>query len=174
MGDPSTSDAVMPVWSSPAFRRVVFLSALYDLLVTAPFATPWSFGLVRQNLSGLNQALGGPALPEFAVLPTLFALLMGSLVLVWSGLRLHSPELRFGRYDGVGRVLFATWMGWAWLQGGAPVLALFILPEAAWAGAQLWPVEGAFGMAQPWVRQAAGKALAPTRRGPSAGKSALP
>ncbi|MBV8035952.1 hypothetical protein [Roseateles sp.] len=130
----------MIAFSTPRFLRVVWFSALYDLVLAAPFATPWTFELNRAQLSALNQALGGPVLPAFGVVQTLFVLLMGSIVGVWSVLRLRGPTVLFGRYDGVGRLLFSLWMAWAWSQGGLPVLLLFLLPELAWAVVQLWPV----------------------------------
>lgn len=152
----------MPRFTPAGFRRIVRASALYDLVITAPFATPWSFELVRAQLSAVNQALGGPPLAGFDTLQTLFALLMGSLVTVWSVLRLRTPEARLGRYDGAGRLLFSLWMAWAWSQGGLPVALLFLLPELAWGVLQAWPVRGegggAFGMPQPSFRQDPGKA----------------
>ncbi|MGM9481467.1 hypothetical protein ACS5PN_09780 [Roseateles sp. NT4] len=133
----------MPAFSTPCFQRVVWFSALYDFIVTAPFATPWSFEFNRDRLSVINQALGGQALPVFDVFQTLFALLMGSIVLVWAVLRLRGPTVQFGRYDAAGRVLFSLWMAWAWWQTGAPVLLLFMLPELSWAVAQAWRVRRA-------------------------------
>jgi len=130
----------MPSFSKPGFVRVVWFSALYDLLVTAPFATPWTFEFNRAQLSAINLGLGGQALPAFDAMQTLFALLMGSIVLVWAVLRLRGPTVLFGRYDAAGRALFSLWMAWAWMQTGAPVMLLFIVPEAAWAIAQAWPV----------------------------------
>jgi len=121
------------------FRRVVFLSALYDLVVTLPFATPWSFAFAQSQLSQLNQALGGVALAPFEVLPTLFACLMGSLVVVWSVLRLSDPQPRFGRFDAAGRVLFSTWMAWALLHAELPLIWLFLVPESGFAIAQALP-----------------------------------
>ena len=41
-------------------RKLVRASATYDLLVTAPFATPWTFAIAHGHLSALNEALGGP------------------------------------------------------------------------------------------------------------------
>lgn len=131
----------MPAFSPARFRRVVWFSALYDLIVTAPFATPWTFELNRRQLSAINQALGGLPLPAFDPFQTLFALLMGSIVLVWAVLRLRGPTVQFGRYDAAARVLFSGWMVWAWLQTGAPVLLLFIVPELSWAVAQAWRVK---------------------------------
>ncbi len=126
--------------SSITYRRIVFGSALYDLLLTAPFVTPWTFRLARDHLSAINQLLGGAALPVFEPFHVLFACLMGSAVLVWSVLRLTDPQRRFGRYDGAGRMLFASWMAWALAQTGAPLLWLFIVPEFCWGVAQWLPV----------------------------------
>lgn len=133
----------MPSFSPLQFRRVVWASAAYDLLVTAPFATPWTLAIAIGHLGLVNQALGGQPLPAFEPLQMLFALLMGSIVLVWSVLRLRGPTQQYGRYDAAGRLLFSLWMAWAWWQTGAPVLLLFILPELSWAVAQGWRVRKA-------------------------------
>lgn len=127
-------------FSAPAFRKIVWASALYDLIVTAPFATPWTFALAHGQLGAINAALGGTALPPFAVFHVLFACLLGSVVLVWSVLRLRDPQQRFGRYDGAARMLFSAWMLWALVQTDAPILWLFLAPEFAWGVAQWWPV----------------------------------
>ena len=126
--------------STATFRRIVRASAFYDVLVTAPFATPWTFGLAYTQLNALNQAMGGGALPAFAPLHVLFACLLGSVVLVWSVLRLTDPQQRFGRYDGAARMLFGTWMIWAQHATGEPLLWLFIVPELAWGVIQWMPV----------------------------------
>ena len=69
-------------FSASSFRSIVRASGVYDLLVTAPFATPWTFALAHSQLSAINQALGGAALPAFAPFHVLFACLLGSVVLV--------------------------------------------------------------------------------------------
>ena len=130
----------MPSFSPAQFRRVVFASAAYDLIVTAPFATPWTFALAFAHLGAVNQALGGQPLPAFEPMQMLFALLMGSVVMVWSVLRLRGPTTQLGRYDAAARALFSLWMAWAWMQTGAPVLLLFLLPELSWAVVQAWRV----------------------------------
>ncbi|NGZ85608.1 hypothetical protein [Duganella aceris] len=122
------------------FRKIVLGSAVYDLLVTAPFATPWSFAFVHAQLDGVNQQLGGAALPAFAPFHVLFACLLGSVVLVWALLRISDPQQRFGRFDGVARLLFSTWMVWALAVTGSPLLWLFIVPEVAFGVAQWLPV----------------------------------
>ncbi len=126
--------------SSTANRRLVRASALYDLFLTAGFATPWTFALVHGQLSSLNVALGGAALPAFTPFHLLFACLMGSIVLVWSVLRILEPSTRLGRFDGTARFLFTLWMAWCLHATGAPLLWLFIVPEFAWGVAQWWPV----------------------------------
>jgi hypothetical protein len=121
-------------------RRLVRASALYDLVLTAPFATPWTFALARQQLSELNVALGGQALPPFAPFHILFACLLGSVVLIWALLRLRHPAPRYALYDGGARLLFSLWMGWTLAMTGAPLLWLFLLPEGAWCLAQWYAV----------------------------------
>src|ERR1700761_160545 len=91
----------LPAFSPAAYLRLVRASAVYDVLATAPFATPWTFAWNWQQLSALNVRLGGAALAPFDIYPTLIACLMGSLVLVWSALRVARPEIRLGRFDGV-------------------------------------------------------------------------
>jgi hypothetical protein len=130
----------MPVFSPANFRRIVRASAAYDVLATAPFATPWTFSWNWRQLSDLNVRLGGTALPPFDVYPTLVASLMGSLVLVWSALRLSTPVARLGRFDGAARFLFSTWMAWALTLTHQPLLWLFLVPEFAWGVVQWWPV----------------------------------
>jgi hypothetical protein len=131
--------ATMPL-SRPTYLKIVRASACYDLLLTAPFATPWTFALAHAQLSTIDQWLGGGALPAFSPFHVLFACLMGSVVLVWSVLRLRRTEVRLGRYDGVARFLFASWMAWTLVATGARLLWLFIVPELAWGVAQWLPV----------------------------------
>ena len=133
----------MPRFSPASFRRLVRASAVYDILATAPFATPYTFAWDWAQLSDLNVRLGGAPVPPFDVFATLVASLLGSLVLVWSALRLARPDVRLGRFDGAARLLFSGWMAWALHATGAPLLWLFVVPEFAWGVAQWWPVEPA-------------------------------
>ena len=126
--------------AATTFRKIVLGSAIYDLVVTAPFATPWSFAYAHAQLDDINRQLGGAALPAFAPFHVLFACLLGSAVLVWALLRISDPQQRFGRFDGVARLLFSTWMIWTLTVTGAPLLWLFIVPEMAFCVAQLLPV----------------------------------
>jgi hypothetical protein len=109
-------------------------------LLTTPFATPWSFAFLRDQISSINQLIGGTALPVFEPFAVMIACMMGTVVLIWSAVRIIEPNVRLGRFDGIGRLLFATWMAWALLATGAPVLWLFVVPELAWGFVQWWPV----------------------------------
>ncbi|HEX4189935.1 MAG TPA: hypothetical protein VHZ06_02995 [Marmoricola sp.] len=114
--------------------RVVRASALYDLLVTAGFATPWTAPASVAVLTRVHHALGlGGAVPNlddpFAML---FANLLGSIVVVWSVVRLLRPSALHGAADSAGRVLFAAWFCWALGQGGSQVLIGFAVLEIAW------------------------------------------
>ena len=126
--------------SLATFRRLVRASAIYDVLMTGAFATPWTLLLLRDQLSGINVQLGGSPLPAFAPFHLLIGCLLGSVVLVWSVLRIADPQPRFGRYDAAARYLFSLWMGWALLVTNQPVLWLFIVPELAWGVAQSLPL----------------------------------
>jgi hypothetical protein len=126
--------------SLPTYLKVVRASAWYDLLLTVPFATPWTFALALAQFSAINQQLGGTTLPAFGPFQVLFACLMGSVVLIWTVLRLTATSVTLGRFDGVGRFLFSLWMGWTLSATGAPLLWLFIVPEFAWGVAQWLPV----------------------------------
>lgn len=130
----------MPTVTLSTYLRITRASALFDILVVAPFATPWTFSYIHPQLSWLNVALGGTVLPHFARIHILITCLMGSLVLLWSVRRWLEPSLALGRYDGAGRFLFATWMVWALVQGGLPLVWLFLAPELLWGVAQWWPV----------------------------------
>ncbi|MEU9063543.1 hypothetical protein AB0D13_32945 [Streptomyces sp. NPDC048430] len=128
-----------PAPASAVYPRVVRASAWYDLVVTAGFATPWTYGLLHDALSTLGTALGLGALPPQDPTQTLYANLMGSVVVVWAVLRLVSPLPAHGLYDGVARALFAAWQTYALAHGGPGLLWLFLGVEVAFGVAQLAP-----------------------------------
>lgn len=129
------------MWQPEQYRRVVRASGWYDLIVTAAFATPWSFMALHGLLTALSQAWHLPGtLPPFEPAHMLMANLLGSIVCVWSVLRIRDPQLQFGRYDAAGRLLFAAWQGYALMHGATTLLVGFLVMELAWAVVQLWPV----------------------------------
>jgi len=102
------------------YRQLVRSSALYDLLVTAPFATPWTFALVHALLNQIHP------LPDFQPVHVLFANLLGSIVVVWALLRIWRPEPVFGLFDAIGRALFFSWQLYYLASPGSnPVVWLF-------------------------------------------------
>ncbi|WP_226499970.1 hypothetical protein [Pseudomonas sp. MWU16-30322] len=129
------------MWTSSQYRNVVRGSAWYDLIVTAAFATPWSFAALHGALTALSQALDLPGeLPQFAPAHMLMANLLGSLVCVWAVLRIRDPQALYGRYDAVARLLFAVWQGYALAHGASSLLVVFLVFELAWGVAQVLPV----------------------------------
>lgn len=120
-------------------HRVVFVSALYDLLVTWPFATPWSARALTDLLRSAHEGFQLPGASPSLLDPTalLFANLLGSIVVVWSVVRLARPTLALGLADTAGRALFATWMLYALTHGGSPVLVPFLVAEVLFGAAQL-------------------------------------
>ena len=121
---------------------IVRASAWYDLLVTWPFATPWSFVWLYGNLATLAQTLGLPGtVHPLDATHILFANLLGSVVVVWSLARILSPSLLLGRLDGVARLLFAAWQVHAFLAGASAIVLGFTVFEILFGVLQLLPVE---------------------------------
>jgi hypothetical protein len=125
--------------SHPAYLRVVRASAWYDLVVTAGFATPWTYTLVHDALSKLGDALGLGALPALDPVETLYANLMGSVVVVWALLRIIRALPVHGLYDGAARALFSAWQAYALAHGLPRWLWLFLIAEASFGVVQLVP-----------------------------------
>jgi hypothetical protein len=128
---------MVPSWRG--YGRLVRVSAGYDLLVTAGFATPWTYAVVHDALSALGGRLGLGALPPLEPMQVLYANLMGSVVVVWALLRLTRPVPEHGLFDGVARVLFAAWQVYALAHGGPRVLWPFLVVEAGFGLVQLLP-----------------------------------
>ncbi|MGW5878088.1 hypothetical protein ACWFMI_16240 [Nocardiopsis terrae] len=118
--------------------RVVRASAVYDLVVTGAFALPWTVGLAFQTVGWTHGALGlSGALPSTdTVFTALFANLMGSVVVVWSVVRLLRPSLALGVADTCARFLFSLGMGAALVAGGSTVLVGLLVVEVAWGVVQ--------------------------------------
>jgi len=127
--------------SRPAFLRIVRASAAYDLVVTLPFATPWTLALVHAGLQSLAAALGVAGLPPLDMLHVLLADLLGIVVTVWSLVRLRAPGVELGRFDAAARLGFALAQGYALAHGASPVLIGFLVVEVAFFLAQALPVE---------------------------------
>ncbi len=127
------------MWSESSYRRLVRVSAGYDIVVTAAFATPWTFAWLHALLSRLTAGWPG-SWPPFAPAHVLMVNLMGSLVLVWATLRWRDPQVRFGRFDAAARFLFATWQAYALTHGASTLIALFLIFELGFGLLQALPV----------------------------------
>ena len=129
------------MWTSTQYRKLVRSSAWYDLIVTAAFATPWSFAALHGLLISVSQTLELPGdLPAFAPLHMLMANLLGSIVCVWAVLRIRDPQEVFGRYDALGRCLFASWQVYALVHGASSLLVVFLFFEVVWGVLQVLPL----------------------------------
>jgi len=124
-------------------RVIVRASALYDLLVTAPFMTPWSMALVFSGMTALSDALAlDRPIPALDATQMLLANLLGSVVIVWSLWRWRHPSEQAGRYDALARGLFALWQIYAVVQGASMLILGFTGLEVLFSIAQLLPVSG--------------------------------
>lgn len=121
------------------YTTLVQASAVYDLMVTAAFAFPVLAGIVISQLALLhNQLALSGSFPVFAPLHLLFVNLLGSLVVVWSLVRLIRPDRLAGIADGVARMLFSGAMLWAlYYHDITQLVLLFLVPELLWGMAQL-------------------------------------
>jgi hypothetical protein len=121
--------------------QIVRVSAVYDLVVTAGFVTPWTASLVFNGFAALSGALAlDRAVPTLDITAMLFANLLGSLVVVWSIWRLKQPSRSIGLYDALARIPFAVWQLFAVAHGASFLILGFTFFEAAFAIAQLLPV----------------------------------
>ncbi|MEH6434594.1 hypothetical protein [Massilia sp. DD77] len=133
--------------SQPRYLQLVRLSAWYDLFVTAGFATPWTFALIHGALAALAHGSGLPgSLPSFEPAHVLMANLLGSVVVVWSLLRLHATQALYGRYDALARFLFAAWQLYAVAHGATWLILGFTAAELAFGVAQLLPLRNQSGV----------------------------
>ncbi|PJI98717.1 hypothetical protein CLU85_3548 [Acidovorax sp. 69] len=134
----------LPALSHPRYQRIVRASGWYDLLVTWPFALPWTFAWLYTQLGQIAQALALPGtLHPLDTTHMLLANLLGSVVVVWSVARIAAPTLLLGRLDGVARFLFAAWQIYAVAHGANAIVLGFTAFELLFGVLQWWRVAGA-------------------------------
>lgn len=128
---------------TPGARRILRAGALYDLVVTLPFATPFTAKLVLDAMRALHVGLGlsGGAPPEFTPTHLLFVAFFGTVVTSWSYLRLRTHARVVFALDTVGRAFFSTWMLVTLLGGGSLVVLPFLVLELALCVAQALAVK---------------------------------
>jgi hypothetical protein len=108
-------------------------------VATIGFATPWTFAAIHSMLMIAAQGLPG-AFPHFEPSHVLMANLLGSIVTIWAVLRIRDPQLQFGRYDAIGRFLFAVWQIYAVIHGASVLILGFTLFEILFGVIQSLPV----------------------------------
>ena len=77
-------------------------------------------------------------------------LTLAYVVVVWALLRLFRTLPLHGLYDGIARVLFASWQAYALAHGAPKILVVFLVVEVSFGGVQLlpWSVDGLRGRAR--------------------------
>ena len=77
--------------------------AIYDLITTSGFATPWTFAVVHKYIGMVYP------LPPFEPMHVMFANLLGSVVVIWAFFRIRNPKPALGLFDSISRTLCLTW-----------------------------------------------------------------
>ena len=134
--------------SPPLFHRIYRASAWYDLIVTLPFTTPLTLAGVWWVWGMIHSSAGLAPLPPLATYAVLFGNFFGTVVVLWSVLRLRLNDARLARYDAVARWLFSAWMLWALFHGASPLLWGFLVVELSFAILQSLPVTSSVPRAQ--------------------------
>lgn len=128
--------------SQPTFHRIFRASAFYDLVVSAPFALAPGVWAIWAGLNALTNAMGLQPLPPLDSHGMMFANFFGSIVTLWSLLRLKLNADWLARWDAMGRVSFSVAMMVALTHGASPVLWPMLVLEILWGILQLLPVQG--------------------------------
>ena len=114
------------------------VGAVWDIVATTAFATPWTAALVLGLLDDVHGRLdlGGEPMPDFATSHMLFVTLFGVVVTMWAVVRVMWPVPLLIGADTVGRAAFSTFFVWALLEGHSTILVAFLVPEVGFLIAQ--------------------------------------
>jgi hypothetical protein len=112
--------------------------AIYDLIVTAAFATPWTAALVLSVLAQIHNTLRLPGvpMPTFETPHLLFVTLFGIVVTMWGVVRVIWPVPLLITADTAGRAAFALAFVWALAAGHSAVIVGFLILEVIFLIAQ--------------------------------------
>jgi hypothetical protein len=116
---------------SNSCRRILAAGAIYDLVVVAPLASPWTAPFHLEVLNFFNR-LGGfsGSMPDFLPIDLLFINLFGIIVLVWAVARLKWPGRPLVLGDLAVRLSVSAVLGWYTMQGSVNgIVSLFFLIE---------------------------------------------
>ncbi len=109
-------------------NRITRAGAIYDLVATIGFATPWTARLVLHMI-------GGTPFDEGQLL---FPVLLGTVITMWSLLRILRPSRELLLADTLTRVPFAIWMVRAVILGAPSAAIGFAALELFWLGVQAY------------------------------------
>ena len=110
--------------------------AIYDLVITVAFATPWTAAIMLDLQRWLHTGLGaaGAQLPDFGPVQMMFVNMAGTAVTMWAIARILHPVPALIAIDTlIGRVAFSAWMIVALASGASAVIAVFLVLEVVWA-----------------------------------------
>jgi hypothetical protein len=133
------------MFTPTGFHRLYRLSAIYDILLSAPFALYPGAHLVLWALDRLSTILGLAPIPPLDPLGMMYANFFGTVVTIWGILRLKLDLPWLARWDAVGRMTFSLAMATALANGATPILWPVLAIELTWGLLQLLPVKG-----RPW------------------------
>ena len=126
--------------SQSTYQRIIRASAWYDLAISWPYMAPITLAGMWLGLDQLHETTGFAPMPELTAYGVLFANFFGTVVIIWSLVRLRLNDPKLGRYDAAGRVLFSAWMVVALLNGASPFLYVFLVIEISFGILQALPV----------------------------------
>lgn len=114
------------------------VGAIWDLVATAGFATPWTATLVLGVLASVHDKLGlpGDPMPDFDTSHLLFVTLFGVVVTMWAVVRVMRPIPLLIAADTVGRAAFSTFFIWSLFNGHSAIVLAFLVPEIGFLIAQ--------------------------------------
>ena len=123
------------------------VGAIYDIIVTAGFSTPWTATIVLGLIAHVHDLLGlsGDDTPHFATSHLLYVALFGIVVTMWAVVRIIWPVPLLIAADTVGRAAFALTFIWALAAGHSTVLVGFLTLELVFLVAQGLGVRKALG-----------------------------
>ena len=118
--------------------RLLRAGAIYDLLVTIPFATPFTAAWMLTVLGKAHDALGlgGAPLPAFGASHLMFVSFFGTNKRAHRAWRDRARVVHV--LDTCGRAFFSAWMAWALLHGASHTVAVFLVLEVGFFVAQAW------------------------------------
>ncbi|MCL3860808.1 hypothetical protein [Actinotalea sp. K2] len=109
------------------------VGALYDLVATVGFVTPWTAALIFDLLRSVHATwdLPGEVLPPFDGPHMMFVNLFGAAVVMWSLARVARPVPWTVAIDTVGRLVFSAVFISVLSQGHSAVIVPFLALELA-------------------------------------------